>query len=292
MARSGDPRKPMAFSPPASLLEADDQELERIDIKHHVSLLLAGGNLHLAPLHNPRRILDIGTGTGIWAIEMAEQYPHSQVIGTDLSPVQPTWYEKTSSSYVRNSMVPNNVRFEIDDCEAKFWTWPENHFDYVHTRFLIASIGNWASMIQKAYKHTKPGGYFELQELDCRFKSDDGTLLDSHNLTYWSRLITEAAANYNRPIPHYTDYIPWFEKAGFVDIRQVVFKSPQNPWPKNRVLKEAGKFQLLAHTLGLEGVSLGLLTRGLGWKAEEVRVLMAKMRPELKDRGIHAYQTT
>ncbi|KAI4240431.1 MAG: hypothetical protein L6R40_005142 [Gallowayella cf. fulva] len=254
------------------------QELNRIDIKHHVALLLAGGNLHLAPLHNPRRILDIGTGTGIWAIEMAEQYPRSHVIGTDLSPVQPTW-------------VPDNVRFEIDDCEARSWTWPENHFDYIHTRFMIASIGNWASMIRKAYKHTKPGGYFELQELDCRFRSDDGTLLDSHNLTYWSELITEAAINYNRPIPRYTDYIQWFEKAGFEDIRQVVFKSAMNPWPKNKVLKEAGKFQLLAHIEGLEGISLGLLTRGLKWKADEVKVLMAKIRPELKDRGIHAYQT-
>ncbi|KAL8734683.1 MAG: hypothetical protein Q9166_001339 [cf. Caloplaca sp. 2 TL-2023] len=144
---------------------------------------------------------------------------------------------------------------------------------------------------QKCNRHTKPGGYFELQELDCRFTSDDNTLLDSHNLTYWSHLIVEAAANYNRPIPRYTDYMQWFEKAGFTDIRQVIFKSPMNPWPKNKVLKEAGKFQLLAHVEGLEGISLGLLTRGLAWKAEEVKVLMAKIRPELKDRGIHSYQT-
>lgn len=76
-----------------------------------------------------------------------------------------------------------------------------------------------------------------------------------------------------------------------MDIRQVVFKSPTNPWPKNKLLKEAGKFQLLAHLEGLEGISLGLLTRGLDWKAEEVKVLMAKARPELKDRRIHSYQT-
>ncbi|KAL8783544.1 MAG: hypothetical protein Q9213_004534 [Squamulea squamosa] len=187
--------------------------------------------------------------------------------------------------------VPDNVRFEIDDCEAKFWKWPEDHFDYIHMRFMIASIGNWASMIRKAYRHTKPGGYFELQELDCRFTSDDNTLLETHNLSYWSRLIVEAAVKYNRPIPRYTDYVGWFEKAGFTDIRQVVFKSPTNPWPKNKTLKDAGKFQLLAHTEGLEGVSLGLLTRGLGWRAEEVKVLIAKCRPELKDRGIHSYQT-
>ncbi|KAL8928880.1 MAG: hypothetical protein Q9208_001658 [Pyrenodesmia sp. 3 TL-2023] len=253
-------------------------ELERLDIKHHVTSLLTGGNLHLAPLAEPKRILDIGTGTGIWAIEMAEQYPNAQVIGTDLSPIQPQW-------------VPDNVRFEIDDCEAKHWAWPEDHFDYIHSRYMIASIGNWASLIRKACKHTKPGGYFELQELDCRFTSDDNTLLPTHSLSSWSSLITEAASAYNRPIPHHTDYVSWFEKAGFVDIRQHTFKTPTNPWPKNKILKEAGKFQLLAHIEGFEGVSIGLLTRGLDWKAEEVKVLMAKVRPELKNRGIHSYQT-
>ncbi|KAL8745226.1 MAG: hypothetical protein Q9190_002608 [Brigantiaea leucoxantha] len=249
-------------------LPNDEAELERIDLKHHVAILLAGGHLHISPLNDPRRILDVGTGTGIWAIEMAEQYPNAQIIGTDLSPVQPTW-------------VPDNVHFEIDDCESRYWSWPEDHFDFIHSRFMIASIGNWQALVRKAYKHCKPGGYFELQELDCRFKSDDATLSSDSNLSYWSEVITEAAANYNRPIPRYTEYYGWFEKAGFVDIQQYIFKSPTNPWPKLRSLKEAGQFQLTAHIQGLEGISLGLLTRGLGWKAEEVSVLMAKMRPEV-----------
>ncbi|KAL9585700.1 MAG: hypothetical protein Q9212_001357 [Teloschistes hypoglaucus] len=142
-----------------------------------------------------------------------------------------------------------------------------------------------------SHRHTKPGGYFELQELDCRFTSDDGTLLPTSNLAYWSDLIVEAAAKYNRPIPRYTEYTAWFEKAGFTDIQQVVFKSPANTWPKDEILKEAGKYQLVAHLEGLEGISLGLFTRGLKWKAEEVKVLMAKIRPEIKNKAIHSYQT-
>ena len=97
-------------------LPNDEAELERIDIKHHVMLMLCHGRLHLAPLDQPQTILDIGTGTGIWALEMAEQYPNTRVIGTDLSPVQPF-------------PVPDNVSFEIDDVEAKDWSWPDNHFD-------------------------------------------------------------------------------------------------------------------------------------------------------------------
>jgi methylase of polypeptide subunit release factors len=58
--------------------------------------------LHQAPLKEPHRVLDIGTGTGIWAIDMADQYPMAEVIGTELSLIQsnwvPTnWYEQSES---------------------------------------------------------------------------------------------------------------------------------------------------------------------------------------------------
>lgn len=43
-----------------------------LDIIHHIYLLILKDRLHLAPLDNPQRILDLGTGTGIWAIDMAE----------------------------------------------------------------------------------------------------------------------------------------------------------------------------------------------------------------------------
>ena len=88
----------------------------------------------------------------------------------------------------------------------------------------------------------------------------------------------------------YTEYKKWFEDAGFVDIKQTVLKAPTNPWPKNPILKEASKYQLLHHLEGLEGACVALMTRGLQWKAEEVSVLMAKLRPELKNRHIHSYQ--
>lgn len=40
---------------------------------HHLYLLMLDKKLHSAPIGpNPQRILDIGTGTGIWAVDMAE----------------------------------------------------------------------------------------------------------------------------------------------------------------------------------------------------------------------------
>jgi methylase of polypeptide subunit release factors len=44
-----------------------------MDLAHHIYGLLLGGELHLAPIgDNPQRVLDLGTGTGIWAMDFAE----------------------------------------------------------------------------------------------------------------------------------------------------------------------------------------------------------------------------
>jgi methylase of polypeptide subunit release factors len=66
-------------------------ELDRMDLEHHIFGLVVG-QLHLAPLKSPQKILDLGTGTGLWAIDAADKYPSAEVIGTDLSPTQPKWY--------------------------------------------------------------------------------------------------------------------------------------------------------------------------------------------------------
>jgi hypothetical protein len=48
----------------------DETEQDREDMKHAMVVNLCGGQLHFAPIgENPQNILDMGTGTGIWAIE-------------------------------------------------------------------------------------------------------------------------------------------------------------------------------------------------------------------------------
>lgn len=43
----------------------DEQEQDRMDLLHHVFLLVLGGRLHRAPIpKHPQRVLDLGTGTG------------------------------------------------------------------------------------------------------------------------------------------------------------------------------------------------------------------------------------
>lgn len=112
--------------------------------------LTLGGELHLAPIKAPREILDVGTGTGIWAIQMADKFPEAQVTGTDLSPIQP-------------DLVPENCVFEIDD-NSLDWTWEDNQLDYVHVREMMGSIKDWDLFCSEALRCIAPGGYIEIME--------------------------------------------------------------------------------------------------------------------------------
>lgn len=47
----------------------DEPEQAREDMKHAMVVNLCGGKLHYAPLKNPQQMIDLGTGTGIWAID-------------------------------------------------------------------------------------------------------------------------------------------------------------------------------------------------------------------------------
>lgn len=48
-------------------------------------------------------------------------------------------------------------------------------------------------------------------------------------------------------------------------------------------------WNLLQLTEGLEGITMALLTRVHKWKMEEVQVLLAQVRKDLKNHRIHSY---
>ena len=86
--------------------------------------------------------------------------------------------------------------------------------------------------------------------------------------------------------PLLTSYL---EKAGFVDVTVLEFRLPTGPWAAKRRLRDAGLLQLSSLLDGMEGLSLRLFTFYAGWTLDELRILLAKVRAELKDKDCHAY---
>lgn len=69
---------------------------------------------------------------------VGDLYPSANILGVDLSPIQPTW-------------VPPNVKFMVDDVESP-WLHRRNHFDYVHGRHIVMAIRNWDALMSRAYQ--------------------------------------------------------------------------------------------------------------------------------------------
>jgi SAM-dependent methyltransferase len=123
------------------LLPNDEREQDRLDLQHHLFTLTFDGKLFTCDVDKGEkqihRVLDAGCGTGIWAIDFADEHPEAEVLGIDLSPIQPTF-------------VPTNVTFVVDDLE-KDWTF-SNKFDFIYMRMLSASILDFPAMFKKAFE--------------------------------------------------------------------------------------------------------------------------------------------
>ncbi|KAJ3957129.1 hypothetical protein N0V92_006325 [Colletotrichum tropicale] len=220
------------------------------------------------------RVLDLGTGTGLWAIEYADAHPEAEVLGVDLSPIQP-------------QDVPPNLKFEIDDVEEE-WLYSQK-FDYIHLRFLNGSIADWKKLIKNAFEFTQPGGYFEIQEGDFVLTADDDTLPPEKPLAKFASLIREACVKFGRefvPVPLMKRMMT---EAGFEDVVLQRFKWPSNPWPKDPYYKKIGEWNFHNFVDAAEAMAIAPLTRAHGYTKEEVQVFLIDVRKNMRDPSIHSY---
>ncbi|GES59703.1 methyltransferase [Aspergillus terreus] len=256
------------------VLPNDEQEQDRMDLSHHIYRMLLEGELNRAPVKNPARVLDIGTGTGIWAIDFADEHPESEVIGNDLSPIQPAW-------------IPPNCRFEVDDFEQP-WSYSQP-FDYIHGRELEGSIRDHDRLFRQALENLKPGGWFEIASIEVNSYSDDGTHLKAQGMLDGVKGLHEASKKFGKDMNTVGTWAARIEKAGFVNVHEDVYKLPQSPWPKDRKLKELGKYHQVNMFEAVGPYTYALFSRVLGWQREEIEVLTAAMRNDIRDLSKNLY---
>ncbi|KAF7927216.1 hypothetical protein EAE99_005547 [Botrytis elliptica] len=256
------------------LMPNDDDEQDRMDLLHHVFNLVLDGKLYLAPIENPQRVLDVGTGTGIWAIDFADQYPSSHVVGCDLSPIQPGW-------------IPPNLEFEIDDVEDT-WRYSQK-FDFIHIRSLGGSVASWPHLLDQARDNLNDGGFIELVDFEYHGYSDDGTGELAPSFQKWQAGLDEASRLFGRDLNVAMKFKDWLEEAGFEAVVERHWRVPMAPWARDRRNKEIGLYMQQNMLDATVAYGMAHFTRILGWSPEEYQVLAAGVRNEFKDPRVHIW---
>lgn len=262
---------------------ADEQQFESYEAGHLVYVLLDSGRknpLFHSPVKNPKHVLDMGTGRGSWAVDVADIFPDATVRGVDLFPPPVNW-------------LPPNCVMEVDDV-LQDWTWREP-FDLIHIRQLMGSFTDeeWEKVYKNCYDNLEPGGWVEQLEGNPRVRCDDGSVPDNNSPFVLGDEACKAADNWGRRIKIADTMKESLERAGFVDVHEKTYKWPIGAWAKDPILKEAGRLHYHQWVSGMEGWAMFFLTKyGLPepWSNEEVQVLLAKTRTEIQDPRVHVYQ--
>ncbi|KAJ7476663.1 S-adenosyl-L-methionine-dependent methyltransferase [Mycena latifolia] len=136
-------------------VHGEKDELQRLDEMHAGISQYFGGQLAPAPIADvlPRKIVDLGCGSGAWAIQAAKQFPDAEVLAVDISPLP------------ESLILPMNMRFERADLAHELNFEPET-FDIVHSRFVMCHVSNGKDATERAASLVRPGGLLLLEDTD------------------------------------------------------------------------------------------------------------------------------
>ncbi|KAI0168794.1 S-adenosyl-L-methionine-dependent methyltransferase [Pestalotiopsis sp. NC0098] len=250
----------------------DGQEQDRLDFQHRALTILIDERLHAAPIQSPKYVMDIATGTGIWAMEFAQQYPDSKVIGVDLSKIQP-------------KNAPPNVEFIKDDSEEP-WVFPYK-FDFVHARAVFTCFNDQKAVMRNAFENLNEGGWIEYLDGSFIVGCLDGTI-EGTALKRWGELLVEGGLALGRDLEVTKHFKQWLEETGFVDVVERKLPWAYSPWPQDRRLKLAGKFMQSNIYEGIRGISFMFLT-GAGLTEPEINQMILDVRADLMNPRIHGF---
>jgi SAM-dependent methyltransferase len=254
------------------VLPNDEPERDRLDIQFWAIHEVIGDYIHAPIGSDPHNILDVGTGTGLWAIDVGDQLPSAAVTGTDLSPIQPSW-------------VPPNVTFELHDCTQYPWNFGKK-FDFIHGQLINGfAIKNWDDFYAEAFQNLKPGGWVESKEFDLMVRTDDDSLPKPSAIVNWLLQWDQGAGGGFRLTGEKLKES--MTKAGFVDIVVKEYKLPVGVWDKEHL--NSGILTLTAMTEHIEGLSNRVFMERLGMTEEQMRQHTEPVVREWRKKSVHSY---
>ncbi|KAF4884088.1 Secondary metabolism regulator LAE1 [Colletotrichum fructicola] len=126
----------------------DETESDRLEMQHNLFLVTYDNKLGTAPPNDTslgvevKRVLDVGTGTGVWAVEFGDEHPEAEVLGVDLSAIQPDFALEKSGRAFQSIPALRGMMLDIGfrDVTMTKYKWPTNPWakDAKHKK-----IGAW-----------------------------------------------------------------------------------------------------------------------------------------------------
>ncbi|CAG8788819.1 17549_t:CDS:1, partial [Acaulospora morrowiae] len=124
-------------------LPNDDEEINRLQLQHYLFRYAWKDNFS-SPVKEMlemggARVLDVGCGPATWILEMAFQFPSSEFIGVDFSPVFPTSIKPQNVELKQLNVLTGGLPFESDT------------FDFVYLRFMNLALTEkqWPDLMQE-----------------------------------------------------------------------------------------------------------------------------------------------
>jgi ubiquinone/menaquinone biosynthesis C-methylase UbiE len=253
------------------LLPNDKREQQRLDFQH--DFLFDDNSLHKAPVQGRLNVLDVGTGTGKWAIAFADAHPDATVTALDISPnVLPEWTNP-------------DCEFLVDDAEH-IGGIANEEYDYVHVR-LLHGFRNPTRFFRHAWEALLPGGYIEITEFELPLQFHDPEKARGSALMTWSANVIEGAEKLGIDLTIAGKISTLLKDGGFEDIEESISAWPIGTWPKKHERKELG-VRLQEYWMETLAAFAWRPLREMDWLNEETQCLLANMRTEICGKNIRA----
>ncbi len=136
------------------------EKVRLIEQDRHFTQAMGGLLVEQEDLSGIHRVLDVACGPGGWALELAEQYPHMQVVGVDID----AGMIEYATTLARASRL-DNVTFRLMNALDPL-DFPTASFDLVNARFLVGFLPTtaWPRVLQEFARINRRGGIIRLTE--------------------------------------------------------------------------------------------------------------------------------
>ncbi|CEJ01055.1 hypothetical protein RMCBS344292_15094 [Rhizopus microsporus] len=151
-------------------LPKDEEEQMRLTGQHYAFKSLFEGNVlpsvtDALDFQKGINILDVGCGSGVWIMDMVQEYPNCAYHGCDIVNILYKNVDVKQFTFSKGNVI-------------KGLPYEDNTFDFVHMRFLVLALreDEWPMAIKELIRVTKPGGMVQISEIGFQTPKDPSNL--------------------------------------------------------------------------------------------------------------------